>query len=327
MLTIAWKPGYSFATTPKVQAEKFFTVEGRLNGLGYMVDATGLLVAAPVIVIDHPPGAAMAGSRIVCLDFQPATGYWESQDGMALIRQSAGYARQGSTSLSVETLYSVIRPNEPPQITVHLLQPSPAKGDLRVELLSADKVLAAATLAVENGQVADLPPPFHTPLPAGFYKVHATYRQQGSFREFYENGFWVADRGSLDQGEALGVNGDFLTRGGKPFFPVGTNYFTTEENGWDFSGPRNAAVWEKDFKEMAAHGVTFVRTGVWMKNAKFIEPATGEPNERFLAQPGGLSHLRPSLRHLGQLHLLRLFSRFRSNCPTGRRSAEQPLYR
>src|ERR1700733_2988346 len=87
----AWKPGYSFAATPKVEAEKFFTVEGHLNGLGYMVDATGLLVAAPVIVIDHPPGGAMAGSRIVCLDFQPAPGYWESQDGTALIRQSAAY--------------------------------------------------------------------------------------------------------------------------------------------------------------------------------------------------------------------------------------------
>ena len=278
----AWKPGYSFGTNPHVQAEKFFTVEGHLNGLGYMVDATGLLLAAPVIVIDHPPGGAMAGSRIVCLDFQPAAGYWESQDGKALIRQSAGYARQGSSSLSVETLFSVLRPNEPPQLTVHLLLPSPAKGEVRVELLSADKVLATATLAVENGQVGDLPAPFHAPLPTGFYQVRATYRQQGSFREFYENGFWVAESSSLDQGEALGVNGDFLTRGGKPFFPVGTNYFTTEENGWDFSGPRNASVWEKDFTEMAAHGVTFVRTGVWMKNAKFIEPATGEPDERFL---------------------------------------------
>ena len=277
-----WKPGYSSETTPQVQAEKFFTVEGHLNGLGYMVDATGLLVAAPVIVIDHPPGAAMAGSRIVCLDFQPATGYWESRDGVALIRQAAAYARQGSTSLSVETLFSVLRPNEPPQITVHLLQPSPAKGEVRVELLSADKVLAAATLTVENGQIGDLPASFHTPLPAGFYKVRATYRQEGRFREFYENGFWVAEPNSLEQGESLGVNGDFLTRAGKPFFPVGTNYFTTEENGWDFSGPRNASVWEKDFAEMAAHGVTFVRTGVWMKNAKFIEPATGEPNERFL---------------------------------------------
>jgi hypothetical protein len=30
----AWKPGYTFDTIPKVQAEKFFTVEGHLNGLG-----------------------------------------------------------------------------------------------------------------------------------------------------------------------------------------------------------------------------------------------------------------------------------------------------
>jgi hypothetical protein len=278
----AWRPGYAFDATPNVQAEKFFTVEGHLNGLGYMVDATGLLVAAPVVVIDHGPGGAMAGSRIVCLDFQPSAGYWESQDGRTLVRESADYARRGATSLSVETLFSVLRPNEPPQLTVHLRQSSSSKGEVRVELLSADKVLQAATLPVENTEVADLPAPFHTPLPAGFYKVRATYSQPGQFRAFYENGFWVGERSSLDEGPALGVHGDFLTRGGKPFFPVGTNYFTTEENGWDFSGPRNASVWEKDFAEMAAHGVTFVRTGVWMKNDKFIENGTGEPDERFL---------------------------------------------
>jgi hypothetical protein len=273
----AWKPGYAFEASPRLQADKFFTVEGHLNGLGYMVDTSGLLVAAPVIVVDRAPG-----SRIVCLDFQPATGYWETPDGEALIRQTADYARQGSTGLSVETLFSVLRPGEPPQITVHLRQAHPAKGDVRVELLSADNLLEEATLPIENDENSSLPVPFQKPLPAGFYKVRATFRQQGHFREFYQNGFWVAERSSLDVGPALGVKGDFLTRGGKPFFPVGTNYFTTEENGWDFSGPRNASVWEKDFAEMAAHGVTFVRTGVWMKNAKFIEPGTGEPNERFL---------------------------------------------
>jgi hypothetical protein len=49
----------------------------------------------------------------------------------------------------------------------------------------------------------------------------------------------------------------------QPFFPFGTNYFSTESNGWDFSGPRNAAVWEQDFAEMQTHGVSFVRTGIW----------------------------------------------------------------
>jgi hypothetical protein len=278
----AWRAGYSLAIPPKVRAEKFFTVEGRLDGLGYMVDTTGLLVAAPVIVIDHAPGGPMPGSRIVCLDFQPRAGYWESQDGLALIRESADYARRGSASLSIETLFSVLRPNEPPQITVHLRQSHSASGEVSIQLLSQDKVLEDATLPVQSDQVSALPAPFHAPLSAGFYKIRATYRQQGHFREFHENGFWVAEHNSLEDGQALGVDGDFLTRGGKPFFPVGTNYFTTEENGWDFSGPRNAAVWEKDFAEMAAHGVTFVRTGVWMNHAKFIEPATGEPNERFL---------------------------------------------
>jgi Beta-galactosidase len=278
----AWRSGYTFETTPRMRAEKFFTVEGHLNGLGYMVDATGLLVAAPVMVMDRALGSAMAGGRIVCLDFQPAPGYWASPDGMALIRQSAEYARQGPTSLSVEMLFSVLRQNEPPQVTAHLRQRSSASGEIRIELLSADKVLQASTLPVEAKELADLPAPFHAQLPPGFYKVRATYRQQGHFREFYENGFWVAEHDSLDQGPALGVKGDFLTRGGKPFFPVGTNYFTTEENGWDFSGPRNAAVWEKDFAEMAAHGVTFVRTGVWMNNAKFIDSGTGDANERFL---------------------------------------------
>jgi len=278
----AWKTGYSFASTPKVRAEKFFTVEGRLDGLGYMVDTTGLLVAAPVIVIDHAPGGPMPGSRIVCLDFQPPAGYWESQDGLALIRQSAEYARQGSASLSIETLFSVLRPNEPPQITVHLRQSHSASGEVNIQLLAQDKILEDATLPVQGKELSDLPAPFHAPLSPGFYRIRVTYRQQGHFREFYENGFWVAERNSLEDGPTLGVAGDFLTRDRKPFLPVGTNYFTTEENGWDFSGPRNAAVWEKDFAEMASHGVTFVRTGVWMNHARFIDPGTGEPNERFL---------------------------------------------
>ena len=86
----------------------------------------------------------------------------------------------------------------------------------------------------------------------------------------------------LASGPTLSVQGDFITRDGTPFFPVGTNYFSTEANGWDFSGPRNAAIWEGDFDEMEHHGVTFVRTGVWMPNGRFIENNTGGVSERFL---------------------------------------------
>jgi hypothetical protein len=284
----SWRSGYSFGETPHIEAAKYFTIEGHLNGLGYMVAKSGTLVAAPVIVLDHTMEGKLRGSRIVALDFQPTAGYWESKDGLTLLKESADYARQGATTLSVETLYSVIRTNETPQITIHLVRPSAAAshdrapGEVHVDLLFGGKVIDSATQQVGSDESSTLSVPFNTHLLPGFYEVRAVYRQRQEFRDFYQNGFWVADPNKVEEGPVLGVHRDFLTRDGKPFFPVGTNYFTTEENGWDFSGARNASIWEKDFADMASHGVTFVRTGVWMKNAKFIDPDTNKPNERFM---------------------------------------------
>jgi hypothetical protein len=170
---------------------------------------------------------------------------------------------------------------------VHLRVPHQQKlgtavsGEVQLQLLSEKEVIATATVPVTCKGIADLDALFHQPLPAGFYKVSAVYIQGGHAREFFQNGFLVTDRGALASGPVLGIYGDFLTLDGKPFFPVGTNYFT-EENGWDFSGPRNAWIWDKDFAEMAAFGVSFVRTGVWMPNGKLIEGNTGGANERFL---------------------------------------------
>jgi len=286
-----WRAGYSWLPTIGIRAQRFFAVEGRLNGLGYMEDSSGLLVAAPVIVAFHAgsgPEKPMRAGCLVALDFEPQPGYWQSADGVALMREMAEYASQGAISLSIETAYSVIRPGEPPVITVHLRNAREQKpgaatsGEVKVQILSDKGSIATATLPVTGIGSETLDAPFHQPLPAGFYKVTAIYSQDGHGRAFYENGFLVAKRDALASGPVLGVKGDFLSLDGKPFFPVGTNYFTTEENGWDFAGPRNAWVWDKDFAEMAAHGVSFVRTGVWMSNDHFIEAATGGANERFL---------------------------------------------
>lgn len=283
-----WKDGYQFRGIAHLSARRFFAVEGRLDGLGYMVDSTGLQVAAPVIVADRVDGP-MSGSRTVALDFDPQPGYWESEDGTALIRQSALYATQGATSFSIETLYSALRPGEPPQIAVHLRGvrdqrlSRPAAAEVKLVLASEKSAIDTATLALPDAAIADPVVPFHQPLDPGFYTVSAVLSQGGRFREFYRNGFWVEETKALASAPALGVNGNFITRDGAPFFPVGTNYFSTESNGWDFSGPRNAAVWDKDFDEMSHHGVSFVRTGVWMSNARFIEGnAGGGVNERFL---------------------------------------------
>ena len=203
------------------------------------------------------------------------------------------YAEQGATSFWIETQYAAIRPDELPQLTLHLRHPQishseasqtaqPVQEEATVELLSGDKRIDSARLPLDLAQSADVAVPFHHPLPAGFYTVRATYSIGGKPQESYDNGFSVEDLSAIETGPALAVNGNFLSLGGKPFFPVGTNYFTTEENGWDFSSPRNALVWENDFADMQRHGVSFVRTGVWMSNSKFVETSTGEVNERFL---------------------------------------------
>jgi hypothetical protein len=294
-----WRSGYAWLPALQLHAQHFFAVEGRLNGLGYMADSTGLLVAAPVIVagrMGRGPDRPGSASRVVALDFDPIAGYWATADGIRLIQQAAVYASQGSTSLSIEALFSVIRPGEPPVLTVHLRFPRQEKsdatvsGELQLQLSSEKEVISKAGVPLTGKPDEDLDVPFHLPLPIGFYTVTAVLTLGGQPREFYQNAFLVADRTTLATGPALGVHGDFLTLDGKPFFPVGTNYFSTEANGWDFSGPRNAAIWDKDFAEMASHGVSFVRTGVWMQNGKFIDSETGGVDQRFLRNVEAFLH-------------------------------------
>jgi hypothetical protein len=280
----AWTPGYDFLPRLEVRAARIFAQEGRLQGLGYMDAEDGTHLAAPVIVADHPSFSSMPGSRIVALPFTPTPGYWASTDGVRLIRAAAQYARAGATGMQIETQYCALRPGEAPQLTVHLRgQRTTAGGSLAMQLDRDGKTLHQIHVAL-TGKEIDIPVPFRDSLPPGVYTVRATWTPAGDDapQEFAENGFVVEEMPALEGGDALGVKGDFLTSGGKPFLPAGTNYFTTEENGWDFSGPRNAAVWERDFADMERHGVNFVRTGVWMGAGKFLEPATGGANERFL---------------------------------------------
>ena len=288
-LHFAWREGYDFLPQVNLAPKAVFAQEGRLNGLGYLQSRDGTEVAAPVIVVNAPPVGGTLPARIVALPFTPATGFWDSGDGERLIGAAARYALAGPTQFMIETQYAALRPAELPMLTARLRQGGAAhaatqpKGTAQVELRQGQTVLDTARLPL-GGESDSVAIPFRKPLPAGLYTVRATWTPDGSAepQEFAENGFVVEDLSALETGPALGVHGDFLSLGGKPFFPVGTNYFTTEENGWDFSGPRNDAVWERDFADMERHGVSFVRTGVWMNNGKFVEPATGEVNERFL---------------------------------------------
>ncbi len=288
-LRFAWRDGYGFLPTVNVRAKRVFALEGRLDGLGYLLDGDGDKRAAPVVVVDHAGrrAGAMQGGRWVLLDFEPEAGYWDSAAGGELIATAAGYARQGAAIFSVELEFSTLRPGEKAGAVVHYRNAAKYRrgeaqtGTIQVELMSKGQTIATRTVECA-GLTVERSVMFDNSLEPGFYRIRATYSDSGRAREYYGNGFWVAERAAVEEGPALGVNGDFLARDGKPFFPFGTNYFSTEENGWDFSGPRNAAVWEDDFAAMERHGVSFVRTGVWGGHARFVSALDGGVSERFL---------------------------------------------
>ncbi len=287
-MQFGWREGYTFMPPLSVKASTVFVEEGRLNGLGYLNASDGTHLASPIIWSDHLGGERMNGSRIVALPFTPAPGYWDSTDGHLLLQSAARYAQAGATAFSVELQYTTLRPGESPAVTLHLTQAgvTAQRGKAHVELHEGQHLLSSVTIPL-GGNDTSVPVFFKQALKGGLYTVHATWTpdtpKATTPQEAAENGFVVEDLSALQNGPALGVHGDFLTLGGKPFFPVGVNYFSTDANGWDFSGPRNGATWERDFADMQRHGVSFVRTGVWMPDtSKFVESLTGEANERFL---------------------------------------------
>jgi hypothetical protein len=291
-LHFAWRRGYDFLPAVSLTPERVFVEEGRLNGLAYLESADGTRMAAPVIFADHGFGSPMPGSRIVALPFTAGAGFWSSDDGLRLLRTAADYASAGATTLMIETQYAALRPGELPLITVRLRGSNDRSGDsartalpageVHLELRRGDELIDSATMPLRINESVQAP--FHKPVVKGLYTVRALWRPAAGSApaEAAENGFVVEDLGDLETGPALATSGNFITLGGAPFFPVGTNYFSTESNGWDFSGPRNDAVWERDFADMQRHNVSFVRTGVWGGYGKFIEPLTGKVNERFL---------------------------------------------
>jgi hypothetical protein len=286
-LHFVWRNGYDYLPKVSFQPTKVFVEEGHLNGLGYLDGQDGSHLAAPVIVSDHLGGDRMNGSRVVALPFTAPPGFWASENGQTLLRAAAQYAAAGATSFSIELQYNALRPGETPVATLHLRQAgTTAQGKVRIDLMEREQILETKQVDL-GGNDTSVAVSFTGPAHNGIYTTRATWTPNSSQRstpqEFAENGFVVEDLSALESGPALGTHGDFLSLGGKPFLPVGTNYFSTDANGWDFSGPRNAATWERDFADMERHGVSLVRTGVWMPSFnKFVEPSTGEVNERFL---------------------------------------------
>lgn len=276
-----------------VQAQRVFVIEGVSRGLGYLQDSAGERLAAPVVATDFTSlegeSNGLLGGRVVMLSFQPERGYWSSPGALAVMRQAADYARQGATVFRVEMQNATVLAGEIPQLVVRLTNVGKQRrgqeqsGRVYIELRADGQVIATRQVSCAGDAVTELLGfEDQKALAPGFYEVRSTYEDAGRPREVYQTGFWVRDDRLLHSGPKYGVKGDFLTKGGIPFFPFGTNYFTTEPYGWGFHGAGNAWVWERDFAEMEQHGVSFIRTGVWNNHLEIADGSTGQVKERFV---------------------------------------------
>ena len=294
-----WREEFSFLTARQVKARRVFVTgmwwgSGETLGMGYLLNGRNERVAAPVVREDFRElrggeRSGYLGARCVMLNFEPEPGYWSTSDGVTLIREAAEYARQGANLLWVEMQNATLAPGEIPQLIVHAVNLRrqrlglPIQGRVRLELISGDRVIETAEVAVSGDSVA-APIEFAKALPPGLFRVRATLEEQGRVREIYQTGFWSRDEKLLETGPKLGVGRTYFRKDGVPFLPFGTNYFTTDiyPGSFGFQSSSNAYVWDRDFAEMEKDGVTFVRTGVWNNNADLLDTVTGSTKERVL---------------------------------------------
>jgi hypothetical protein len=305
-VSFQWDEASAFPEPVEVRAKRVFVAapgrdRGAYRGLGYLLNASGERIAAPVVEEDYisQNEGGLRGARIVFLNFEPEPGYWDSAAGIAFLQAVARRARQGATFLHVEMINATVAEGEIPQVVVQLRNVRrqrsglPQSGSVRVELLDGNRPLSSSQLTFSGSETAK-EVMFRKDLPPGLYYVKASYEDSGEVREVYQTGFWVRDLRVLKRGIELSTGDTYFRKNGAAFLPFGTNYFSTDDFREGFLGG-NAFVWERDFAEMERNGVTFVRTGVWSNHADLLDRLTGGVKERFLR--GLEAYLHSAARH------------------------------
>ncbi len=306
---LSWDEAYPSFSTGELLAENVYVLgvwwdQPEVRGMGFFLNSRGERVAAPVVKADFislhsEQQVAFRGSRCVFLNFNPASGYWESPSGRNLIREAAAYASRGSAVLRAELQNAAVSIGENPVVRVTCRNIRRQKlglaqtGSIRLEVKSDGRVLSSSRVDCTGGDVS---PNLRLPeaLKPGFYQVNASYELEEKLMEVYQTGFWVRDEQLLKSGARLEPADPYFKLDGRTFIPFGTNYFSTDGYYSGFRGG-NALVWERDFAEMERNGINFVRTGLWSNQADILDGLSGGADERFIR--GLEAFLHSAARH------------------------------
>jgi len=296
---VQWDEDAPYFRGLRIRANRVFVnagYGGRYRGLGFLLDGQGNRVASPVVADDVVwPG--VLPHRRVYLSLDADSGFWNSRDGVELIRRSAVYASQGGMRLWLDLERLSLDPGERICGAVDVVRTG-RPSQLTIELCSGSKVLASRKSPCTDAlhEEIGLPLPLTEP---GLYVVRAKLSAGDTLVEQYTSGFFVRDPKLLRSGERLEVGRDFFRLGGKPYLMAGVNYFSTDAytSGFFVGGSLggNAWVWDRDFAEMATQGITIVRTGIWLNRLSYLDKVSGAASERLLS--GMESFLAAAARH------------------------------
>ncbi|HVO73873.1 MAG TPA: beta-galactosidase [Ignavibacteriaceae bacterium] len=252
------------------------------RGLIYLVNLKGDRIAAPVTAEDFTWYSQPR--RRVYLNFDADLKYWESETGIDLIRRSAVYASKGGVRIWFDIQQLTIPAGGYITGSVDIAQ-SGKFSKLTLQLLKDSKEVASRFIPCGKklNEEIGLAVPLNE---KSLYELRGTLLNNDTVFEQYSSGIVVRDSLLLQSGSHLEAGRDYFRLNGKPYLPVGVNYFSTDlyTSGFFVGGSigGNPWVWEKDFTEMERLGLTAVRTGIWLNRIRYLDPVTGSADGRIL---------------------------------------------
>ena len=219
------------------------------------VTQNGLPIATPLIEIDRI-GGPEKGARWI---FAPSDARLDARTIRMIVQRAA----RGASHIEGRPVHATIENGEMPRIIVSRAATLVVRDSSGREVHRQNATAGTNELRIRR------------PLAAGLYRVDI---EAGDDRT--TTGFWVRDAKLLASGPKLTASRDWLRADGKVLPIVGTTYMSSTVHRQFLFEP-NPHAWDRDFAQMKALGINFVRTGLWTAWSRAID-ASGIPNEPFL---------------------------------------------
>lgn len=242
--------------------------DAKIETLLYGTTEDGRPVAAPIVCIDRLLGR-FAGGRWVLVNAELR--YAPQPE---LLKMLVEHTAIGAVDMEPRPTFATFYEGEQPSLTLRLKGGhSTGEGTLTAVVTDdAGRVRRTKEAEVVLGEYAT-----HTrinldkmKLTPGYYEVSCELSvPSANLNVKRVTGFWVYNEAYLTTASPFSVNRDYFVRDGKPYPIMGTTYMAGDTHRKFLLEP-NPAVWERDFANMKAAGVNWIRTGVWTSWKRYM---------------------------------------------------------